>query len=74
MSRFVDYATEDAADLLISELESGAESEDLLKNLVPECVSEDSESSSENEVEQPKCRKTSNQAKTLFKVQNRTKD
>ena len=34
MSRFVDYTVEDAADFLTFELESGAESEDLLKNLV----------------------------------------
>ena len=35
MSRFVDYTAEDAADLLTSELESEAESKDLLKNLIP---------------------------------------
>ena len=52
MSRYVHYTAEDAVDLLISALESGAESEDLLENLVPECVPEDSESSSENEVEE----------------------
>ena len=34
MSRFVDYTVEDAADFITFELESGAESEDLLKNLV----------------------------------------
>ena len=54
MSRFVDCTAVDAANLLISDLESGAKSEDLLENLVPQYIPEDSESSSKDEVEATK--------------------